>query len=298
MLHTVVSEPLHRALPDGHHGAVDLETAADDLYAVNPTGFVPRRDALVAQARADGDTTLAKQIGKLRKPTVSAWLGNLLARGQRAELEQLVQLGALLREAQQTLHGPQLRELGNQRGQLVTALAGLARRAAADQGVRISEAAVREVESTLTAALSDPEAAAQLFAGRLETALAVTGGGFDLGSARPGLHSVRPPDAEADPEQQARQARADALDAAERRLAKLRLSAANAEQRRVSAEDDAATAEEDLAHARAEVQGLEARLESARQAAEAAAVDLSTAEAGVVDAEQELERLRDGALDG
>ena len=66
-------------------------------------------------------------------------------RGHREELENLVELGGLLREAQENLAGDQLRALDVQRRQLVTALTRQARSAA-------------ELEAALdTAAPPDPD---------------------------------------------------------------------------------------------------------------------------------------------
>ena len=64
-----------------------LDEAAAELYALAPADFVTRRDVVVAQARADGDRSLGAQVAKLRKPTVGAWLANLLVHEQRAQIE-------------------------------------------------------------------------------------------------------------------------------------------------------------------------------------------------------------------
>ena len=50
----------------------DFEAAVDELYGVPPADFLPRRTALVAQARAAKDKALSARIGKLRKPSAAA----------------------------------------------------------------------------------------------------------------------------------------------------------------------------------------------------------------------------------
>ena len=65
---------------------MDLETATDELYALSPDEFIERRQQLVAEARKAQDRELATQIGKLRRPTRSAWLINLLARQEPDEV--------------------------------------------------------------------------------------------------------------------------------------------------------------------------------------------------------------------
>ena len=57
------------------------------LYSVVAGGFVTVRSEEVAKARKARDTGLAAAIGKLRKPTVAAWLVNLLAH-ERPDLVQ------------------------------------------------------------------------------------------------------------------------------------------------------------------------------------------------------------------
>ncbi len=100
-----------------------------ELYTAPPDGFVAARDELVAEAKAAGQTDRAKQLGKLRKPTVAAWVVNLLAIRRPELVDQLVELSAALRSAQRELKGDALRELTKQRREAVGALVKEARRA-------------------------------------------------------------------------------------------------------------------------------------------------------------------------
>jgi hypothetical protein len=153
----------------------DLARVADELYALPPEDFRAARDERAAQARASGDKALAREITALRRPVVSAWLVNLLARDEPGQMSELLALGDSLREAQQALDGDRLRELSTQRRDLVAALvAGMKRRAARD-GRAVSLQVEREVEATLQAALADPEAAAAVSSGRLATPLTYAG---------------------------------------------------------------------------------------------------------------------------
>ncbi len=102
---------------------MDLDEVADELYAVPPDEFVAVRRQRQDDARAAGDRTLARGIGALPKPTTAAWVCNLLVREQRAQIEGLVELGGLLREAQENLDGEELRALDVQRRRLIAALA-------------------------------------------------------------------------------------------------------------------------------------------------------------------------------
>ncbi|MCG5440325.1 hypothetical protein PSH25_004996, partial [Micromonospora sp. PSH25] len=81
------------------------------LYRTPPDRFVAARDAAVAEARRAGDPATARQLARLRRPTVAAWLVNLLAIRRPELVADLVQLADALRVAQRELRGPRLREL-------------------------------------------------------------------------------------------------------------------------------------------------------------------------------------------
>ena len=142
------------------------------------------------QARADGDRALAAEIKALGKPSTPAWVCNVLVRHHREEIENLVELGGLLREAQENLEGDQLRALDVQRRQLVNALTRQSRALANQLGHPVSGAVGQQVEETLRAAMSDPEAGEALLEGRITAPMTYSG----LGTiARPTLRVVPPP---------------------------------------------------------------------------------------------------------
>jgi len=155
---------------------MDLDAAAEELYAGSPDEFIERRTALVAQARAARDRPLAKQIGGLRRPTRTAWLLNLLARRSADGVGELLSLGLSLQDAQRRLAGAELRQLSAERRRLVDRLAREAVQLGAAHGYEAPEAALQEVSQTLQAALADPAVGEQLREGRLTAA--VTYGGF------------------------------------------------------------------------------------------------------------------------
>jgi len=153
----------------------DLASAAEELYALSPGDFTAARDERAAQARAAGDRDLAQAIGGLRRPVVSAWLVNQLAREARDQIAELVALGESLRRAQQDLAGEQVRELSVRRRTLVAGLLAEAKRIAARDGRPAGLQVEREVEATLQAALADPGAAAAVAAGCLASPLSYSG---------------------------------------------------------------------------------------------------------------------------
>jgi hypothetical protein len=163
---------------------VDLDDVADELYGVPPEEFVAARTGARDRAKKAGDKPLAAGIAALPKPATAAWVCNLLVRTQRSEITQLVELGGMMREAQRSLSGEQMKELGKQRSQVVAALTRQARALAHQRGHDVSAAIAEQVEGTLRAAVADPDAGEALLGGRLTTPLSYTGlGPVDLGGA-------------------------------------------------------------------------------------------------------------------
>ncbi|MGW5491172.1 hypothetical protein [Streptomyces olivaceoviridis] len=146
---------------------MDLDAVVDELYGLRPEEFVAARDRRVRDAREAGDQALAKEIGALRRPSLAAWVSNLLVRRQPEEVQPLLGLGEELRRAHRELNGSQLRRLARRQNEVIGALGRQARRLAAQAGHPVGEGVQREVEGTLHAALADPEAAREWAAGRL-----------------------------------------------------------------------------------------------------------------------------------
>lgn len=154
---------------------------ADELYRLPPEEFTAARDAAAKAVKDAGDTEVAKELKALRKPSVAAWLVNVLVAEQPDLVEQLLVLGPALAEAQAKGQGDELRALGAQRRDLVDAVVAQA----VELAGRSTTAAVRdEVASTLETALADQEAAEAVRSGRLVRALSYAGfGGVDLEGA-------------------------------------------------------------------------------------------------------------------
>jgi hypothetical protein len=179
-----------------------VPSAIDDvirqMYEAPPDGFVAARTAAVAEARKAGDKDAAKRLAALRKPTVAAWVVNLLALRRPDMIDELVELATALRTAQRGLKGGELRDLTAQRRKIITALVNAARKLAVAEDPQMSGAKLplSEVEATLTAALAEPEIAEQVRTGRLIRAAAYAGFGE---VPRPRLRLITADD-EAEPE--------------------------------------------------------------------------------------------------
>ena len=206
---------------------------ADDLYALPLADFTPARDALVKEHRAD--KSLAAGIKALRKASLAAWVVNLLVRRDPDQVDQVLAVGAALRDAQENLDAAQLREFTKQRRQLTASVTASARRMAREEGVKTTQSVADQVEATLTAAMLEPDAANAVRSGLLVTSLAATGlGDLDLSQAVAlpkalGFHAVARPVAAPDPTQRPQlhvvpdpDADAKARAAADERLAEAR----------------------------------------------------------------------------
>jgi hypothetical protein len=226
---------------------VQLADAVEELYGVLPEEFIATRTELQRRARADGDRALAAEIGGLGKPSNAAWLSNQLVRHQPDEIGGLLELGDLLREAQENLAGDQLRQLDVQRRRLIAALARQARALAAELGHPVTATVATQVEETLRAAMADPEAREALRAGQLTAPLSYSG----LGTApRPALRVVPPPAPAPAPkrpgrEEAARRAEEAARRAEEERRRRELAEAQEAADRATAEAEAAAAAEED-----------------------------------------------------
>ncbi|MFD0607779.1 MULTISPECIES: hypothetical protein [Streptomyces] len=152
---------------------MDADDAAEELYRLPPVQFTAARNAQVVEAKRAGDAATARRIAAFHKPTLAAWVSNLLAR-QKEEAGQLLELAQALREAHRTLDPEQFRALNHQQHVVIAGLARLAGGLARQAGQPVSPSVLHEVEQILHAALADPEVAEQWATGRLTKVPAVS----------------------------------------------------------------------------------------------------------------------------
>src|SRR4051794_7571463 len=152
--------------------AEELLEIADELYALSLPDFTPARDAKVKELKG---TDLAAPVKALKKPSLAAWVVNLLVRHETEQVDQVLSVGAALRAAQESMSGDELRQLTRQRRQVTAAVTTQARRLARENGQKITEAVAGQVEATLTAAMVDEGCGKAVRSGMLLTALEATG---------------------------------------------------------------------------------------------------------------------------
>ncbi|MDQ1597767.1 MAG: hypothetical protein QOI70_1191 [Microbacteriaceae bacterium] len=221
-----------------------LTAAADELYALTPDEFTAARNAKAKQAT---DRDLIAQIRQLRKPSPAAWVSNALVRFRSGQIDELLTLGASLREAQDDLDRNALATLSKQRRQLVAAMAREGGALAETLGHRVTSSVLDEVASTLHAAMADPDAATAMRTGRLVRSLSSIGFervDLDGAVAVPGApaRSVRPAPPSLD--------RKAEREAAEREIRR-------AERDAEAARERAATAEAELDHIDRQIEEVE-----------------------------------------
>jgi hypothetical protein len=249
---------------------VDFEEAADALYAAPAADFIATRNELAKQLKADGDQLGSTRLKAMRKPTVAAWVTNLVARTLPDELDDLLALGDEFRQATADLDGDRLRELTPKRHQMLDKLSKEATRLADEEGQKVSADVGQKLRETLDAALIDPAAGDAVREGRLSSALRHVGFGVVDENGEPS--NVTPLTDErrqaARDRRKAQQAEADEESAAERRK---REAAEREEEEREAARkakakkafEDAVTAAQ---AAEAKVEDLDNQLDEAREA--------------------------------
>ncbi|TDO57996.1 hypothetical protein EV651_11029 [Kribbella sp. VKM Ac-2571] len=270
---------------------MDFEEAADAVYAAPAADFIATRNELAKQLKAGGDAIGSTRLKALRKPTVAAWLANLVARKLPDELDDLLALGDEFREATADLDGERLRELTPKRHRLLDKLSKEAARLAADEGQKVSADVGQKLRETLDAALVDPAAGDAVREGRLSSALRHVGFGVvdENGepsnvtpltderrqAARDRRKAQRAETETAEEERAAakrKKAEEDEREAAERALAKQAfeeaVAAAQAAEAKVEELDaQLDNAREELSEAQARVHRIGAELDEARRAA-------------------------------
>ncbi len=148
------------------------------------------RNTRAKEIAATGDRELADDVRRLPKPTVAAWLANVLVRTHAGTVEQLIFLGSEHRDAQGRGGRDDMRRVAERRRALVRELVGVAARSAVDAGHSMGSQVQRQLEETLEAAVADDESAAMLRTGRLSSPMMFIGFG---GADQTGPRSAQPP---------------------------------------------------------------------------------------------------------
>jgi hypothetical protein len=170
------------------------ELAGDELFGLPPEEFVAARDELARRLRREGDAEAARRVKALRRPPLSAWAVNQLARGEEQALEGLLAAGERLRAVHQAAlaggDAAELRAATTAEREAVARLVEAALARLREAGHPTTETTRDRVAATLHAAAASPEAADLVRHGRLTADLDPTG--FGAAPGRPAAAPGRP----------------------------------------------------------------------------------------------------------
>jgi hypothetical protein len=157
------------------------EEAADALFGLAPEEFVAARDDLARRLKREGDPEAAARVKALRRPPLSAWAVNQLARDRGRELEPLLAAGERLRSAHQgALAGgdaAELRAAARAEREAVAGLVEAALERLREAGHPTTDTTRDRIAATLHAAAASPAAADLVRNGRLTADLDPSGFG-------------------------------------------------------------------------------------------------------------------------
>jgi hypothetical protein len=252
---------------------VDLERELDRLYQLPLGEFTAARDELAKRLRDEGEREQAEQVKTLRKPPVSAWLVNRLARERELDVQRLAKAGEALAKSQAGGGSGAFAAARNDEQQALERLSKAAHEIAEREGT--GAGAVDRAAQTLRAASLTDEGRRLLKQGRLTEELRPPG--FE---ALTGLTLATPERGTKQPKKKAdgRAERRRALDEAREALRRLRAEERELKAAAREAGRQAQRAEKEAARLRQDAEGAEA---AAGEAAERIAI-----------AEAELEQLR------
>jgi hypothetical protein len=242
-----------------------VEREIDRLFGLSLDEFTAARNELARRLEKDGQQAEAERVKALRKPAVSAWTINQLARREKSSVQELVDAGAAVGTAQgRALRtggaGEALREAQARQHEAVRTLVRDSGRLLEDAGRSAPTALLDRIARTLEAASATNDGRELLRAGRLTTDLEPAG--FEaLAGMAPSAAAGR------SPRRDDLAARRRAKEEQERRRREQQERARELARRADEAERDAD---------RAEAAALDARrrAEQARTAAEQAAAEL------------------------
>jgi len=255
------------------------EQELDRLYGLPLDAFVGARDEAVRALRRTGDPGAAERVAALRKPSLSAWAVNQLARRHPDRLDRLLRSGERLRTAHRAAlaRGGRagLADTTRTMRATVSELVDAAAAALEDAGRPASEAVRGRIAGTLLAAARGQQGAELVRKGRLVRDLDPSGPAFgDLATGVTEQAGTRRP--------------SDDTAARERRQARRR--ARDEARRQASAAVDAAVL------ARRQAEGLRHAADRAEQAA-ARAREAADAAAGAEQATRERATRKAAVLD-
>jgi hypothetical protein len=249
-----------------------MDDHLDELFIAPLDRFIEVRGDIVRRLRSEGSTEAAAAVATIRKPAVSVWVVNQLARSAREDLADLASAGARLEAVQRgAMTGKSVGGFHEARTQEAAAVTRL-EKAARLVLPSISAQTMERVLTTLRAGAASAEGRALLSSGRLRFDLEPTG--FELFAA--GFEPTPPQTAASRKSDEAARRKLEALRSKAREAAEQAVQAAADAQR---AADEADMAERRASKASKDAAAAAARADTARDRASRLTDQVSRAEA-------------------
>ena len=154
----------------------------DELFQRRPEEFTAARNALAKRLRSEGRNEIAAHVSALRRPPLTAWAINQLARLHPETIERVISAGDRLRGAmERAIRGDRSgfqEAQAEERAAIQTAVA-VAAGLLAGGGGKDTEAARQRMTETLRAATVAPEVADQVRRGVVESDVSAPGFGLE-----------------------------------------------------------------------------------------------------------------------
>jgi len=252
-----------------------LDEGLDRLYGLPLADFTRARNDLARELLKAGERDAADEVKLLRKPSLSAWTVNQLARKERLQVRSLMTAGERLRNVQANLlrggSPDELQEAVQRHREVVGALLASAKEMLRSAGHPATETTLERVRETLTAVAGHDEGMKLVEEGRLSEDLDPAGFGPITASAPSGRKRTAAP-----PTRQRKESeRKRRIDEAKKEVERLRAEVAERRTRARQAASEAKQAERAAEAARnavereaAELEKLSALLETAKEALE------------------------------
>jgi hypothetical protein len=148
-----------------------MTNSSEDLYALPLSEFTAARNALAASLKKEGEADAASAVKSLKKPSITAWAVNQLARSHSKEVEALLDAGEQLMSAQGALMAGSdpgaMRDASKRRREVVKSLTGHATEVLEEAGTSAGRTHLDRINATLLNAAVDEEGRRLLASGTL-----------------------------------------------------------------------------------------------------------------------------------
>lgn len=251
-----------------------LDEELDRLYGLPLAEFTGARNELASELVKAGNREAADEVKALRKPSLSAWAVNQLARKERLQVRSLMTAAERLRNAQAMLlrggSRDEVQEAVQRHREVIGALLDSAKEVLRSAGHPATDATLERIRETLTAVAAYDEGMKLVEEGRLSEDLDPAGFGPVTAAPSTGKRTATPPATQRKESEQRKR-----IDEAKQEVDRLRAEITERKARARQATSEARQAERAAEAANkaveretSELEKLSALLEAAKEALE------------------------------